>query len=68
MNMKCVKCEKEATHIVPDDLCALHWSEWFAKNKDDEDNELTPEQEEEYLQEVIENMKNTVFIFLKNLY
>lgn len=63
--MKCIKCGKEATHIVPDDLCALHWAEWFAKNNEGDD-ELTPEQEEDYLREVIENMKNLTFIFLKN--
>lgn len=32
--MKCTKCDKDATHIVPDDLCALHWAEWFAKGDD----------------------------------
>jgi len=60
---KCNKCNHLATHEVPELLCAKHWAEWFALGENDN---LTPEQEKEYLHDIITAMRNTIFVFLNN--
>lgn len=32
--VKCVKCDREAEYESPDDLCELHWQEWWNEGTD----------------------------------
>lgn len=63
---KCKKCSAEGDYIDPesdDSLCSYHWAEWFASPSNE--IAMSPEEEEECLKEVMDNVKNMTFVHLK---
>ena len=46
--MKCIKCDKQADYISPDNLCEEHWLRWWTENQEDDEIQLAPEEVEAY--------------------
>ncbi len=42
--IKCIKCDKPAKYVSPEDFCQYHWVEWFAEG------------DEEYIQEILTDL------------